>query len=57
MPKPVPVPTFADTYGGVAMVSCAWVIMAYVLMPLGPIAGLKKGTEGHQKWCAVLSLH
>ena len=43
-------PTVADTYGGVAMVSCMWIIMAYVFMPLGPIAGMKKCSEGQQKW-------
>ena len=45
-------PTIAEMYGGVAMVSCMWVIMAYIFMPLGPIAWLKKCSEGQQKWCA-----
>ena len=44
-------PTLAEVYGGVVMVSCAWIIMAYVFMPLGPIAGLVKASEGQQKWC------
>lgn len=43
-------PTLAEVYGGVVMVSCAWIIMAYVFMPLGPIAGLVKASEGQQKW-------
>ena len=47
--------TFADTYGGVAAVSCLWVIIAYVLMPLGPLAGLNKCSEGHQKWYVFLA--
>ena len=45
-------PTIAETYGDVVVVSCVWIIMAYAFMPFGPIAGLKKGTAGHQKWCA-----
>lgn len=55
MAKAVPVPTFADTYGGVVVVSCAWIIMAYMFMPLGPIAGLKKCSEGQQKWCVSVT--
>lgn len=47
-------PTLAEVYGGVVMVSCAWIIMAYVFMPLGPIAGLVKASEGQQKWCGLL---
>ena len=49
-------PTFADTYGSVAVVSCLWVLMAYAFMPLGPIAGLKKCSAGQQKWCAAFHL-
>ena len=45
-------PTIADTYGGVAIISAAWIIMAYLFMPLGPIAQMKKASEGQQKWCA-----
>jgi len=52
----VPLPTFADTYGGVAVVSCLWVILSYAVMPLGPLAGLKKCSAGQQKWCAVFNL-
>ena len=55
-------PTFADTYGSVAMISAYWVIMAYAFMPLGPLAGLKKCSTGHKRWCvyrqeAVLRAH
>lgn len=32
-----PEPTFADVYGGVAVVSCVWILMAYFLMPFGPM--------------------
>ena len=38
-------------YGGVAMVSCAWAILAYVLMPLGPTAGLSGLSAGQKNWC------
>ena len=48
----IPEPSFADAYSGVAMVSCAWVIMAYIFMPLGPLATVKKCSAGQQKWYA-----
>ena len=44
-------PTIAEAYGGVATVSCVWVIMAYLFMPLGPLASAKKCSPGQQKWC------
>ena len=49
-------PTFADTYGSVAMISAMWVVMAYAFMPLGPIAGLKKCSAGQKNWCAAANL-
>ena len=56
MPK-IMEPSLADTYGGVAMVSCMWIIMSYMFMPFGPIAGLKKCTAGQQKWCVFFNPH
>ena len=53
-PKPN-MPT-AHTYGGVAVVSCIWVIMAYLFMPLGPLAQVKKCSPGQQKWCVRSAL-
>ena len=44
-------PTIADTYGSVAMISCIWIIMSYLFMPLGPLASVKNRTPGQQKWC------
>ena len=42
MPPPPPPPTMEEVYGGVALVSCAWIFMAYIFMPMGPTVGYNR---------------
>lgn len=37
-------------YHEVCAVTCAWVIMAYVQMPMGPTSGMTGRSPGQQKW-------
>ena len=39
-----------EAFTGVGRVSVAWVLMAMVIMPAGPTAGLSGMSEGQQKW-------
>ena len=50
MAKAAALPSMQEAYGGVAMISIMWIIMQYVIMPLGPTAGMKKCSNGQQKW-------
>jgi len=39
-----------EVYGGVALVSCAWIFMAYIFMPMGPTAQMTGRSKGQCKW-------
>mmetsp|Transcript_57559 Transcript_57559/g.105889 ORF Transcript_57559/g.105889 Transcript_57559/m.105889 type:complete len:197 (+) Transcript_57559:63-653(+) len=42
--------TMDPELGPVAVVSCLWIFMAYVFMPMGPTASMGGGSDAHKKW-------
>jgi hypothetical protein len=49
--EPVVLPaTVQEMYGGIALISVAWVFFAYFVMPLGPIGKFSGRSPGQCKW-------